>query len=110
MMKNVFGAALVAAVSRASSYSKTPHEETTEDISKYDDLCYHCIDEGNLFCSADGMSGKCYAASCTQDELTGEAKRAAKGYCDLRAHACDDTGDSDLVAMTAYSQCKQKVA
>ena len=42
-MKSIFGAALMAAVSMAE-FSKTPHEETTAEISKYDDMCYHCID------------------------------------------------------------------
>ena len=102
-------AGLMAAVSVAE-YSSSPHEETTDKISKYDDLCYHCIDAGNLFCSADGLTGKCYAASCIQDEFEGEAKKAAKGRCTLRKHACDDREPSTLIAMTAYSQCKQKEA
>ena len=46
-------------------FSTTPHEETGEDQSKYDNLCFHCIDEGNIFCTSDnGATGKCMSASC----------------------------------------------
>ena len=54
----------------AAVYSAdAPHEATSAEHSKWDDKCFHCINEGNMFCSADGVSGKCLPASCEQDTL-----------------------------------------
>jgi len=53
-------------------------------------MCYHCIMEGNLFCSEDGNIGKCMPASCEEDTLSGAEKRAANGTCTLRANSCDN--------------------
>ena len=52
-MKFAVAASVFAAtVSKAADgYSTTPHEETGEEQSKYDNLCFHCIDEGNIFCT-----------------------------------------------------------
>ena len=74
----VFGASLMAAVSHAAA------EVTTAEISKYDDKCYHCINEGNLFCSLDGDKGKCLAASC----VGGNEDETFK--CVLAEHDCKD--------------------
>lgn len=84
MMKFAVAASVFAAtVSKAADgYSTTPHEETGEEQSKYDNLCFHCIDEGNIFCTTPSqieqakqpgvaLTGKCMAASCEQDTLTG---------------------------------------
>lgn len=48
-VSTTFAAAATMAVSFAA-YSETPFEATTEEQSKYDDMCFHCVDEGNLFC------------------------------------------------------------
>ena len=86
MIKFAVAAQVFAAtVSKAAdaSYSTTPHEATGGEQSKYDDLCFHCIDEGNIFCTQTTevqqanfqpgvvLTGKCMAASCEQDTLTG---------------------------------------
>ena len=47
-----FGAIIVDYDSKAAEgYSTSPHESTGEAQSKYDNLCFHCIDEGNIFCT-----------------------------------------------------------
>ena len=75
---SVFAATVSNAVD--AGYSTTPHEETGGEQSKYDNLCFHCIDEGNIFCTTDGgVTGKCMPARCEQDTLTGYAKRDAAG-------------------------------
>ena len=54
MIKFAVAASVFATtVSKAAdaSYSTTPHEATGGEQSKYDDLCFHCIDEGNIFCT-----------------------------------------------------------
>jgi len=103
-VSNLFAAAMVAAISSAV-YSTTPYEVTSEDQSMYDDYCFHCIDMGNIFCSADGQTGKCLAASCEEDKLSGQEKKATFGTCTLRDHACDDSSNTGLVAIVAYSLC-----
>ena len=99
-----FAALLMATVSQAV-YSETPHEETTEEISFYDDNCLYCVNDGNLFCTDElpGNKGKCYAASCEEDTLQGDERKEARAnsQCTLRAHSCD----KDHV-ITAFSQCK----
>ena len=52
-MKFAVAASIFAAtVSKAAEgYSTSPHESTGEAQSKYDNLCFHCIDEGNIFCT-----------------------------------------------------------
>lgn len=68
-----------------------------------DDFCFHCIDEGYLFCADNdtATTGKCVAAFCTeQEDLTGDAKKAAKGQCTLKNHACVSG-----IPMIHYSQC-----
>ena len=92
----------------AAVYSaNAPHEATTAEQTKWDDKCFHCINEGNLFCSTDGLTGKCYPASCEEDTLVADAKRAAAGTCTLRKHSCDT---STFVPMLGFSQCKRPVA
>ena len=67
----------MAAVSQAAA------EPTTDDIKKYDNNCFFCINEGNLFCSKDGKEGRCLAASCEDSSKPGE--------CTLKEHDCDTT-------------------
>ena len=64
-MKFAVAASIYAATVSRSAYSATPHEATSEKQSKYDNKCFHCIDEGNIFCTQDGgNTGKCMPASC----------------------------------------------
>ena len=53
-MKFAVATSLFLATVSRSAYSSTPHESTTEEQSKYDNKCFHCIDEGNIFCTTDG--------------------------------------------------------
>ena len=39
--------------------------------SKYDSKCFHCINEGYAFCSADGKTGKCIDVSCKEADVQG---------------------------------------
>ena len=80
MMKFALAVSIFAATVSKAAYSTTPHEETSEKQSKYDNLCYHCIDEGNIFCTDNGgLTGQCMPASCEEDTLTGQAKRDKVG-------------------------------
>ena len=92
-MKAIFAACVMAAVSRAAA------EETTQEMKDHDNNCFFCINEGNLFCSADGKSGSCLAASCEEDKL---------GECKLKEHDCDTS--KGLEAMVAFSECQAPVA
>jgi len=35
-----------------------------EESAVWNDKCFHCIDEGYMFCSADGIKGTCVDVSC----------------------------------------------
>ena len=101
-MKGFFACAVMAAVSSAV-YSENPADDTTEAQSQYDNQCFFCIDEGFMFCSEDGLTGKCINASCEEDTLSGSAKAAnrALGKCTLRPHGCA----APNTPMTAFTQC-----
>ena len=74
--------AVACSMAAAQNANEAFAKETTKDISKYDDMCFHCIDDGNLFCADDATAktGKCYAALCVeQEDLSGDAKKKAKG-------------------------------
>lgn len=100
----LFAVALVFSTTAfAQDQNVAPAKETTDKISKYDNMCFHCIDTGNLFCATDATAkeGKCLAALCEeQEDLKGEAKKAAKGKCTLKSHACYDG-----TPMITYSEC-----
>ena len=99
-------AALASAEDTESKYSTNPYEQTTAEQSKYDDMCIHCIDDYNLFCSNDqGKTGKCMPATCEEGVLTGEDFEAAHGECTLKPHSCNDR-DGGFTAMIHYSECK----
>lgn len=86
--------ALVAAMLFAATSAKLDDKAA----SKYDDMCFHCIDSGYLFCSSDGSSGKCYDAECDQKTLDDD------GTCTLLpGHSCNTT--ITVKAMLAYTQC-----
>ena len=84
-------AAVMAAVSHANP-------------SEWDKLCFHCINEGYAFCSADGITGKCVDAKCKEENLQGQPRRdnRAAGNCTLET-SCDTSGGNK--AMTAFNQC-----
>jgi len=82
MKVGVFALALIAAVSAA------------DEPETFKNRCMHCIDEGYVFCSADGSTGTCLDASCAETD--------AYGTCTL-THTCDTAGAN--IAMTAYTQC-----
>ena len=69
-------ATIVTAVMAAVSYANS---------TEYDKLCFHCINEGYVFCSADGHTGKCVDAECKEKDLQGQARRdnRAAGKCTL---------------------------
>ena len=50
-MNFAVAASIFAATVSKAAYSTTPHEATSSDQSKYDNKCFHCIDEGNIFCT-----------------------------------------------------------
>ena len=96
-------ALLLGTAAFAQNKDVAPAKETTEAISKYDNMCFHCIDTGNLFCATDATAkeGKCLAALCEeQEDLEGEAKKAALGKCTLKSHACYDG-----TPMITYADC-----
>lgn len=101
-VSHLFSVAIFSALVSAQDNTKEVAKETTEEISKYDNLCFHCIDMDNLFCADDATAktGKCYAAVCAEESLTGEEKKAAKGQCTLKNHACYEG-----IPMIHYSQC-----
>ena len=94
MMKKFSAVAILATASVSNAASP----------SVYNDKCFHCIDDGHVFCSDDGKEGTCIAATCaeTQLKLDGDldAFRAAYGSCNLDAVTCD-TGSK----MSTYSDC-----
>ena len=49
----------------------------------FNDKCFHCIDDGYMFCSADGISGTCIDVTCQEYSLNQEEKDEAKaaGKC-----------------------------
>lgn len=66
----------------AVSAKVVPHDDDA--ASEFDDKCFHCIDEGYVFCSDtvfNGDKGKCYDTSCTEDQLQGDDRKAAAGTC-----------------------------
>ena len=54
-VSTTFAAAAATMAVSFAAYSETPFEATSEEQSKYDDKCFHCIDEGNLFCGTVGQ-------------------------------------------------------
>lgn len=67
-------------------------------------MCFHCINEGFAFCSADGITGKCIDAKCKEENLQGQARRdnRAAGKCTVEADCNTSAG---ATAMTAFNQC-----
>ena len=53
-----------AQVVMAAAVTAATVEKDDAAAAKWNDMCYHCIDEGYLFCSVDGITGTCYDASC----------------------------------------------
>ena len=76
MKRSIFSLVIMAAVSYAAEVA-----ESGEPASTWDDMCFHCINEGNMYC-VDGQStiekgetiwnfndrkkGKCLEANCVQ--------------------------------------------
>ena len=101
MMKvSIFAAAIMAAVSHAA-------EESSEPVTTWDDMCFHCIHEGNVFC-VDGekdeddkyvynaKKGKCMEATCiAEDELT-TAQKLSKSPCHLKKDVCGTDDESKM--------------
>ena len=106
----IFGAALLMAVSKAQGDAEDVELEGPE---AWKDKCFHCIDEGYMFCSADGISGTCMDVTCKEYSMSREEKDAAKenGVCTLVAAdedvdinaACPSGGNANLIKMAAYS-------
>ena len=88
-------ATIVTAVMAAVSYA-TP--------SEYDKMCFHCINEGYAFCSADGITGKCVDAKCKEEDLQGQARRdnRAAGKCTVVSDCNTSTGAKER---TAFNEC-----
>ena len=92
--------AILATVGRADSWldAYEPRELAGEDgasASRWNDMCFHCIDNAHMFCSSDGKSGVCMEASCAEGKLVGEELEAARGGCTLlQTHTCP-IGDED---------------
>ena len=72
-MRSIFALAIMAAVSFAAEV-----EESSEPAETWDNMCFHCINEGNMYC-VDGVGaivkgepnftydlnkGKCMEATC----------------------------------------------
>ena len=90
----VFGIALLAAVSLA---------EDVDPPSDFENKCMQCVDEGYMFCSVDGINGKCHDVSCEEDSLTGDEKLAAYGKCTLRETGlCTGLNEKQMLH---YKQC-----
>lgn len=92
-MKQIFALAIMAAVSFAEEES----EDAGEDASTWNNKCYHCINEGNMFCvdaTPDANNagqfvwnmdkGICMDATC--EEQTAEEKEN-KATCKLSNRA-----------------------
>ncbi len=75
-MLRIFGAAIMMAVSEASTVEYGVPEY-------FNNKCFHCIDDGYMFCSADGISGTCIDVTCQEYSLDQEEKDKAKaaGKC-----------------------------
>ena len=98
-----FTVAIISSLTMAQDADLPVAEETTEAMSKFDNACFHCIDDGNLFCATDATAatGTCVAALCNeQEDLAGDEKRAAIGKCTLKNHAC-----TAGIPMINYSSC-----
>jgi len=88
-------------------------EKEVEGPAKWNDKCYHCVDEGYMFCSADGISGTCMDVTCKEYSMSREEKDAAKenGVCTLVAvdedvdidTACPSGTSQNLLKIVAYS-------
>jgi len=99
MKVSIFAAAIMAAVSHAA-------EESSEPVSAWDNMCFHCIHEGNVFCvdnskeedakyPFDATKGKCMEASCiAEDELTEAQIRESP--CHLKKDVCGTDGGSKM--------------
>ena len=69
-MFRLFGAALLMAVSEVQAV-----EDIKYGVPEYfNDKCFHCIDDGYMFCSADGITGTCIDVTCTEYYLSQEEK------------------------------------
>ena len=92
-------ALIVTAVMAAVSYAQP---------SKYDTKCFHCINEGYAFCSADGITGKCIDVACKEAGAQGDTRRNNRknNVCTLDYSGCDVNTSAKLKAMTYFSQCK----
>ena len=67
-MRSIFALVIMAAVSRAAE------EESSEPAETWDNMCFHCINEGNMYCVDYTVDkgdkdfalekGKCMEATC----------------------------------------------
>ena len=64
----LFTMALLAVISQAQDNTVDLAAETTDYMKTLDNHCFHCIDEGNLFCATDvtARTGTCVAALCNE--------------------------------------------
>lgn len=104
----------------AVSKAQGAEDVELEGPDQWKDKCYHCIDDGYMFCSADGISGTCIDVTCKEYSMSREEKDAAKeaGVCTLVAAdedvnldtACPSGNSKNLLKIVAFSSCRRAVA
>ena len=112
-MMKIFSLAIMAAVSFAAT-----EEESSDPAETWDDMCYHCINEGNMYCVTgvqktdnNGDSyyefpttekGKCMEANC---ETQTDAQKKAGATCKLTQETKDLCKGDDKKLIVAFSEC-----
>lgn len=98
---------LTAAMMAAVSFAVEASEDSDEPAATWNDMCFHCINEGNMFCvdttQTGTANGTCMEANCKQQT---DAEKKAKATCSLTQETLDTCKASDNKKhIVAFSEC-----